>query len=288
MTGRKTVRLLFWALFMAVGVKGFAVTPVGSREYKLMLDPALFNGANPAAAISGFQDDLEAVVQYGIGRSVSGNFTLDKTRTVRFYDTMGSCLLYSNNLIFRERIEGSDREVTLKYRSFDRFVSSYQDMSGTEGDAETKFEEDISAPFSAKYSHSTTQGISAGKNLNRMDDPIGLYPGLETYPFDDTQSIYVVGNLTITEKVYKGFSVDLGNEDGAFSLTLWYNSTDLTTPLVAEISFKYEDNDEDYSENVVTRAQALFYDMQEMGFWLSANGLSKTAFVYTYNPAFCQ
>ena len=276
------------AFMFMTAINGFAATPVGSREYKLMLEPSNFNGSDPAPAVSAFWSALQQVIASGIGRSTSGTFTLDKSRTVRFYDTPGSCLLYNNKLIFRERVENGNREVTLKYRSFDRFVSGYQDMSGTENDAETKFEEDIAAPYIVKYSHSTTQGVSDSKNLNDMNDPIGLYPGIESYNFDDTLPIAVVGALTVEERVYKGTSVDLGSENGDFSLTLWYASGNLTTPLVAEISFKYKDADEEYSENVVTRAQSLFIDMQTMSTWLSANAVSKTAFVYGYNPSFCQ
>jgi len=281
-------KALAFMLLFAAAVNSFAVTPVASREYKLMLEPSNFNGTNPATAVSAFWNALQQVIASGIGRSTSGTFALDKSRTVRFYDTPGTCLLSNNKLIFRERVESGNREVTLKYRSFDRFVSSYQDMSGIGGDAETKFEEDLGAPYSVKYSHSTTQGISDSKNLNRMDDPIGLYPGLESYNFDDTLPIAVVGGLTVAERVYKGPSVDLGSENGAFSLTLWYAGGDLTAPLVAEISFKYKDAAEDYSENVVTRAQNLFLDMQTMTAWLAADAVSKTAFIYGYDPSFCR
>jgi len=285
----KTLTRLFRLLFLVlVSTNSFATPPVGSREYKLLLEPSLFNGSTPELAVSDFWTDLDQLIQASINRTTSGSFSLSKTRTVKFYDTASSCLLYNNKLVFREREENSVREVTLKYRSFDRYVSGYQDMSGTEADAVTKFEEDIATGYSIKYSHSTTQGISASKNLNKLDDPIRLYPGLLDYNFDDTQEISLVGGLSVLELVYKGTSVDLGSELGKFSLTLWYNSINLSAPAVAEISFKYKDASGYYSENVVTRAKKLFESMQTMNTWLATNSMTKTAFVYNYNPSFCQ
>lgn len=265
-----------------------ALTPVGSREYKLMLDPALFAGSSPATAVSQFWNDLEPLIENNLSRTATGTFALTKSRTVRFYDTPLTCVLNNHSYSFRERVENSAREVTLKFRSPDRYISQYEDLSGTETDASTKFEEDISAPFASKYSNSTTQGISDTKNLNKMDDPIRLYPGLLSYGFDDTEAIAIVGNLTVEESVYEGTEVDLGNENGAFSLTLWYKSGITTVPVIAEISFKHKDAAEDYSQNVVTRSKTLFELMQTMSGWLSPSSLTKTAYVYSYDPAFCQ
>lgn len=264
-----------------------AQTKVGSREYKLMLDASKFTGANPISAVFNYWNALNSKIATDLDRTTSGSFSLAKNRTVMMYDTVGSCLLYNNSLIFRERVENGDREVTLKFRSLDRYIAGHQDMSGTEADAETKFEQDLGAPYTSKFSHSTTQGISSSKNLNKLDDPIRLYPDIEKYNFNDETSIVKVGGLTIYEKVYKGTEVDLGNKDAGFALTLWYTSSTSTTPAVAEISFKYKDVNEDFSENVVTRAKKLFEIMQTLTTWNNPNSTTKTAFIYNYNPSFC-
>ncbi len=261
---------------------------VGSREYKLMLDASLFSGSTPENNVTQYWSDLDAVITTQLNRNSSGSFSLSKDRTVMVYDTQSSCLLKNNNLIFRERVENGNREVTLKYRSLDRYIAGHQDMSGTKSDAQTKFEQDLGVPYTSKFSHSTTQSISNSKNLNKLDDPIGLYPDLQKYNFDDTTPIVKVGGLTIYEKVYKGTSVDLGNKDGEFSLTLWYLTSTSTTPIIAEISFKYKDVNEDYSENVATRAKALFELMQTMTSWNDVNSTTKTAYIYNYNSSFCQ
>jgi len=282
------MKFLLSILAFSLVVANAAPTKVTSREYKLMLDASLFTGTNPLTAVTQYWSALGNLIDNDLERDRSGSFSLAKDRTVMVYDTAGSCLLYNNSLIFRERVEDGDREVTLKYRSLDRYKAGHQDMDGTSSDAETKFEQDLGAPYTSKFSHSTTQGISDSKNLNKLDDPIGLYPDhMEQYNFDPDTAIVKVGGLTIYEKVYKGTSVDLGNKDGEFSLTLWYTSSTSTTPAVAEISFKYKDADEDFTENVVTRAKKLFELMQTLSTWNNPNSTTKTAFIYNYNPSFC-
>jgi hypothetical protein len=282
------MKFLFSLLAFCLTMAHATPTKVGSREYKLMLDASKFTGSNPIVATSNYWSAIGALIDNNLSRDRSGSFSLAKDRTISIYDTAGTCLLYNNSLIFRERIENGDREVTLKYRSLDRYIVGYQDMDGIELNAETKFEEDIGAPYVSKFSHSTTQGISDGKNLNKLDDPINLYPNhMNQYNFDGDATIVQVGGVTIYEKVYRGTSVDLGSKAGEFSLTLWYTSSTSTTPVVAEVSFRYEDTDENFSENVVTRAKKLFELMQTLGAWNNPNSITKTAFIYSYNPSFC-
>ncbi|WP_353571812.1 hypothetical protein [Candidatus Albibeggiatoa sp. nov. BB20] len=287
----KQALFIFGLLIMSLSSNSFAIPDVGSREYKLMLNPRLFEGVDPTAAVTSYWGQLKSIIEAEpIGRDSRGSFSLDKLRTVKFYDTPTACTLKSKGYTFRERVENGEREVTLKYRAYDRFIAGYKDMQGEASrHPETKFEEDISAPFVSKYSHSTTQSIGDNKNLNKMDDPIGLYPSLEAYGFDPDMTISLVNNLVVTEKVYKGTSVDLGNLNAEFALTLWYDSEISSNPMIAEVSFKYKDANEDYSENVVARALQVFEAMQTMTSWTSSSSLTKTAFVFSYaTPNFCQ
>jgi hypothetical protein len=267
---------------------------VGSREYKILLDTSAFSGnaATRSSKVNSYWSILKNLIENeSIERNTSGNLSLEKSRTVIFYDVENSCDLYNAGYIFRERIDNGNREVTLKFRSSDRFIASKKNMAGTESGWESKFEEDLAVPFVSKYSFSTKQGIGNSKNLNKMDDPVGLYLGLESESFDETRDIEKVGDLTIKEYVYKNASVDLGALEGEFSLTLWYNELVSTTqPLVAEISFKYEDSNEGFSNKVVTRSKRLFTAMQQdatLASWNSLNSLTKTATIYQYNGSFC-
>ncbi|PHR81276.1 MAG: hypothetical protein COA59_15990 [Colwellia sp.] len=267
---------------------------VGSREYKILLNTSSFTGNSSVRAykVNNYWTVLKNVIENSsIERNTSGSLSLEKDRTVIFYDVEGSCDLFNADYIFRERIDNRNREVTLKYRSPDRFIATKKDMDGTKAGWKSKFEEDLAAPFISKYSFSTKQDIGNGKNLNKMDDAVGLYPGLEDENFDETLDIDKVGNLTINEYVYKNASVDLGALDSEFSLTLWYNeSVSTTQPIVAEISFKYEETNEAFTNNVVTRAKNLFAAMQQdtaLVIWNAQNSLTKTATVYQYDSSFC-
>ncbi len=287
----KKIKFFLSIFTTAFCINSYATPAVGSREYKLMLDPSLFMGATPHIPVNNYWNALSPLIEGGeINRNTTGTFTLDKQRLIKFYDTPLTCKLNAKGYIFREREENGLREVTLKYRHYDRFIAGHKNMQGeAHRNPITKFEEDISTPFTAKYSHSTTQEIGATKNLNKMNDPVGLYSGLTAYNFNLNDPIELVSNLTITELVYKGTFVDLGNLNAKFSLTLWYDNNTSTSPLVAEISFKYKDKNENYSENVVNRAAQVFEAMQTMTAWTSTSSLTKTAFVFAYtSPHFCQ
>ena len=97
-----------------------------------------------------------------------------------------------------------------------------------------------------------------------------------------------VSNLTVYEKTYKGALVDLGSKSGEFSLTLWYTSSTSTIPALAEVSFSYGDIDEQYTGKVASNAKLLLEKMQSMPTWPQPNGITKTAWVYAYQPGFCQ
>ncbi|MGK7882102.1 MAG: hypothetical protein AB4060_18675 [Crocosphaera sp.] len=260
---------------------------ITSREYKLILVPSNFNGSNPDDAVNDYWKELQLLVEgEPINRETKGFLTLAKNRTVKFYDTPGTCQLKNKDLVFRERVENGDREVVLKFRSPDRYIAGSLPITGDK----SKFEEDISKPFCSKFSYSAKKAISGTKNLNKMDDPVGLYPELKKYKFDLDEAIKEVNGLTVSEKVYEGGEVDLGNKDGEFGLTLWYDSPSSTEPKIAEISFKYKDktNKEDYSEKVASRAKKVFTAMQGMSNWVSDKSQTKTSFVYKYGTTpFC-
>ena len=180
-----------------------AGTVVTSREYKLILVPSNFNGSNPDDAVNDYWSELQLLVEgEPINIEMKGSLTLAKNRTVKFYDTPGTCQLKKKDLVFRDRVEYEMREVV----------------------------------------------------------------------------------------VYEGGEVDLGNKDGEFSLTLWYDSPSSTEPKIAEISFKYKDktNEEDYSETVASGAKKVFTAMQGMSNWVSDKSQTKTSYVYQYGTTpFC-
>ena len=267
---------------------------IGSREYKLLLNTRLFTGNEliRTSKVNDYWIALKRVIKEGALKSnTSGSLSLDKNRTISFYDVQGSCDLFNAGYSFRERVENDGRKVTLKFRSADQPIANAKDIRGKKSNAKSKFEEDITAPFISTYSSSTTQKIGKNKNLNKMDDPVGLFPGLKNEYFDESLAINKVSHLTVSEYVYKNATADLDSVDAEFSLTLWYNEAESKTQaIVAEISFKYKDDHSRFSDEVGTRAKALFIEMQtspQLINWNSPDSLSKTATIYQYDHDFC-
>ncbi|WP_053075769.1 hypothetical protein [Crocosphaera watsonii] len=115
-----------------------AGTVVTSREYKLILVPSNFNGSNPDDAVNDYWSELQLLVEgEPINIEMKGSLTLAKNRTVKFYDTPGTCQLKKKDLVFRERVENEKREVVLKFRSPDRYIAASLPISGDK----PKFEE---------------------------------------------------------------------------------------------------------------------------------------------------
>jgi hypothetical protein len=81
----------------------------------------------------------------------------------------------------------------------------------------------------------------------------------------------------------------VSDQSAKISVTLWYNGvpSGAQVPVVAEVSFKYEDSSVDYTQAVVKRAETAFYALQDLTSWVDPNSKTKTQFVYEYGEGFC-
>lgn len=290
--GLSSLSIISSLVIISLPMAAIANPDVTTREYKLLLNPTLFTSATEATKVSDYFSSFTSTVETAIARDVSGSLTLDKTRTVKFYDTAGSCLLDDLGYIFRDRIENSQSEVTLKFRSPDPYIADFEDLSASSNQAETKLEADIGSksgnPFNIVYGHSTTSPNT--RTINNFEDINVHFPGFDTnYAIADSTALSLVGNLSIYERVYDGGTIDLGSIDADVSVTLWYTSvpTGSQKPVVVEVSFKYEDASADYTKAVVNRAKQAFDAIQTLSSWNSTSSVTKTQFVYQYNPGFC-
>lgn len=263
-----------------------------SREYKLLLDPSHFSYTNQSATANRYLSDAKQAIGNAISRNVSGTWVLTKQRQVAFYDTPSSCQLRQLGYVFRDRVSAGHSEVTLKFRSPDRFIANFEDLSSANNQAETKLEADISmATDNAMriiYSHSTTTANT--RTLNDMADVNSHFSGFaDDYGLNDNLTLAKVGGLTINEYVFEGSVIDLGSIDASLELTLWYASAPSASqqPVIAEVSFKYKDPDSHYTAKVVQRAKLALEAMAQLNTWNSTNSVTKTAFVYTVDPMFC-
>ena len=271
-----------------------------SREYKIMLRANLFGGGERQLlkAASEFWQDFKGNI-YDSVIKIDG--TLEKAanrRIIEFYDT-DNHLLYKNYYIFRERcnIDTDEREVTLKFRHPDRYIS--QDRNMEAGNAtrnkrkdnankvKTKFEEDIKPPFLKLYSFSTTQKISDTKNLSQLKDVTRLYPHLyeRIDHYTEDEKIKIVGS-TIRELVITGARFQISKKptlNSECALIVWYNNdTDEEKPAAVEFSFRYGDKNENYTRNMAQRAYTVFQILQKkLTRWIDPKSETKTAYIYS-------
>jgi hypothetical protein len=264
---------------------------VTSREYKVVLKAARFGGPGDIlweAARSFWKSFSDSIAEIAI--DIDGELNKPrKERTISFYDTSGRHLR-SAHYICRERMEinSRDREVTLKFRHPDRYVSQDRNMAAArQEDGKIKFEEDIKIPFTTLYSFSTTQPISRDKTLNCLDDLVSLYPGIKKRlgPVRGDEAIGVVGKFVAREEVLRGAAFRIGRKpktDAECALIVWYvDARPEDKPVIVEFSFRYGAKNENYERDAALRAYGAFAAMKEsLADWLEAKTPTKTAFVY--------
>ncbi|BAP39036.1 hypothetical protein AS4_40960 [Acinetobacter guillouiae] len=271
----------------------WSVPQVTSREYKLLLQPDKFSYANESANVNSYMQQAKTVIAQQINRTVSGTMRLDKQRQIRFYDSPSSCLLNNMGYSFRERIESGASEVTLKFRSYDHYLSDFSDLSSSTAGAKTKLEDDITQTatqgFLVGSSKSTT--VANTRTINKFLDIHTHFPKFkETFAISDNQLLSPVGGLTIYERSYRGVSIDLGEFDAEVDMSLWYTQAPYAglKPTVVEVSFKYQDPNANYTNKVVQRAAISFSALKSLSNYNAPSSTqTKTQFVYQYQPNFC-
>jgi hypothetical protein len=287
--------MFYWMKIITISIAAIAGAPIGAhaandlltgKEYKVLLVPSKFD-TQPITAANQFLTDLKAKLQAtSFDRTISSKFSEDETRHVRFYDSPGTCRLKNLSYMFRTRSDGDDSEVTLKFRSSSQSVAASTSVSGSVSGAETKLEVDITPPFKQVFSHSTTEYLADSKDLNILDDVEDLFPATKSLDLPEKEPLSIVGNLDLTERTYDGPSSDLGEQDADFSLTLWYPNGALK-PAIAELSFKVKAPESDFTAKVDERSKLIFEAIQGMSQWISGGSLTKTEWVYQYQPSFC-
>ena len=298
---------------------------IDGREYKLLLKPRKFKKSkgDPSAALANafWTDHLKPIIRRHLdersGGKVrfKGEFDSAKVRNVRFWDTKGHALA-SCDLSLRQRGKASGshsaQEMTLKLRTSDLFICGLTALPGSQPDAKTKLEEDISplqvqrsgagrhvvADYSAtrsRFSRSTTQSIAPDAVPSTLAQACKLFPSLKQNlmrhdKWDGKRELDLKARLmpgpAIEELVFKGARVELGaGIRGEFALTLWYfekrrrvpEVSGRRVPDVSEISFKCE-IDGLMRLPVAQRAHSLFVAMQEeLADWANTEDSSKTA-----------
>jgi hypothetical protein len=264
---------------------------VVSREYKVMLRPKRFAGEAESLVTHGRTLWKDVAKQIGPATlDASGDLSRIKTtRLISFLDTPDH-RLDAAHYIFRDRraANGSKREVTLKFRHPDRFLAQARDMNaGSSGKAQTKFEEDIKAPFVSLYSFSTTVTIADSAKFATLGDVMQLFPDLADRidAADRHQPLTIVNDFTVREVVLDGAMTRIGktpNVTAEWALIAWYGQRrNDGHPLAVELSYRYGDENEDYGGGAARRAAEVFDVIQSrLKPWVDPKPRTKTAVAF--------
>lgn len=262
-----------------------------SREYKLVLKTDKFTGGEFILLKNAkiFWVSLNKLIQ-PVAKTEQGNLdTISLKREIRFYDTK-NFTLHNNNYIFRERknFSNDQKEVTLKFRHPDRYVSQDRNMKSRKiGKRKMKLEEDIKAPFIKLYSFSSGGLIAVEKQFKKIKDIAKLYPGLATQlnKYSEEEDIFLVHDSAILEIVITGSEIIICSDppvNAECALIIWYKSKHIESdPVIVEFSFRYGNKKEKYSQEVSQKAYDLFLSIQkEMKSWIDIKSTTKTGFIY--------
>jgi len=253
--------------------------PITSREYKVMLDHRMFADRKQAAA--NLCREIHACAKRLEDIECDGEFNETKKRELVFLDTRDETINL-NRFVFRQRTEQGRTEYTLKCRSPDRYVAAGADVRSPKGMKEEKLEEDIGAPFVARFSHSNTvKGPDKAPKTLKL--AAKLFPALGELERDgescsDELELRPVNALKAYERVMVGPTLRFDLTEAEVALILWSNGLE-GRPLVAEFSFRYKHKREDYGTKAVRLAMKFFDELQRLD-WCVPEGRTKTQYAY--------
>jgi hypothetical protein len=259
---------------------------ITSREYKLTLQHREFTAGT--TAVEGFWQELKGLTET-LEIATDGSLDTLEERSIQFLDTPDSSVR-SNGLLLRRRIDKDKKEFqyTLKCRSPDRYLAAGTDVRGAQGfDFKEKFEEDITSPFSSRFSHSATVTVpaqgSADNKFKTVGDAAKMFPGLGDMRRDGMRcpletALLPVNNLEVRERVFSGGDLLLDTEKAEAALIFWSIGQQKRL-VVAEFSFRYKNKQEDYGRGSARAAMQLFQAVQRVD-WFEPAGATKTEFLY--------
>ncbi len=261
---------------------------VSSREYKIMLNASLFLGDQDLLLRSTilFWRDFKRLIKNAVFDTDGDLDSIEPIRKVGFYDTT-SRSLNKNKYIFRLR-EHSDnhKQITLKYRHPDRFISQDRNMNSYKAELdEKKFEEDIKLPFKSLYSFSNTIDIQDDQKFHNIKNIEYLFPKVEKNIFENDDELILIGNFVARELVIKGADFQISEDpkmEAKCAIIVWYDEKgNHEEPVVAEFSFRYKDKKENFNVEMAQRSYETYMILQEkMIAWIDPEQITKTAYVF--------
>ncbi|RIK40284.1 MAG: hypothetical protein DCC55_15530 [Chloroflexi bacterium] len=258
--------------------------PITSREYKLMLDASRFEQRQNSVAT--FWTLVSHLATKQGGKVAEMQDEVEERRT--WYLDTPEQALHQRGYSLRIRRAGK-HQVTLKYRSSDRYLAAACDVSSTLA-GKTKFEEDV-LPQQSKFAHSNSVQSETMPALATVHQASLLFPGLQRLNIAGDTPLQRVGDFTAHEIVYRVGKIKFGGKPVVKAcLSFWYlDGISLAMPLAVEFSFDYDlpgsvqtgDGElEQFPLSVVAGATQLFRTLQKYAVWLDSSGSTKTDFAY--------
>jgi hypothetical protein len=274
--------------------------PIKSREYKMMLNVDRFNpridGCNRFIKLVSFliKEKFGGTITPQSGQLIPVKelvVTKEIHRKVSYLDTpdltlrqQGFSLRLRDNQLITPTSNPPDKklQLTLKYRSSDRYLSAAQDISGSS----PKLEEDIAPPFMSKFSHSGSIKENEFPPLQTIGQIVEFFPELSLLHIPANTPVEPINGF-IAHEVVLEYSIFKFEEQTKIepSLSFWYFLDDKDElPLVGEFSFAYKlastsDTELEKSPaSTVEKVFRLFNSLQNHPGWFNFNLLNKTAF----------
>ncbi|MDO1581812.1 hypothetical protein [Rhizobium oryzicola] len=266
-----------------------------SREYKMMLKADAFvgNEAESEAAVGRFWQAL-ANLPFDKGIAFGKAPRLDAKRDVLFLDTPEKALFLKHDLVFRlrrKRQADGAWDATLKFRLGDQLLAGAQTFRPRKAYApegrNVKFEEDVKAvittgraAFWALFSRSANTDVPDRDSLRKVSDLKTLYGRLPE-AIDDLQdhALSDVNDLEIVEHVYDSGKLTLSGQKVEAAVILWWSKHQVTAPIAAEFSYRFDLDDGEAPLETVESAWALLKKLPNVED-VDAGGPTKTAIVY--------
>lgn len=266
--------------------------PVTSREYKLMLNIGRFedraHGCEEFWRLVSFLAERQSK---SVGKvSIEDQNKKEERREVCYLDTLGLALRrggYALRLRREETAEPDERfKLTLKYRDSDRYAVAAKDLdavkAGPDRKVKNKFEEDVIPPFVSMFSQSTSIQQAEAVKMETVHDVMELFPGIAELEIPRQLAVGKVGDFTAYEVFKKVGKIRFG--DGPkikCALSFWYLWGERRgRPIVAEFSFDFDDDDEEFPIGTVRGASGLFASVQRQSGWIDFASTTKTAYAY--------
>lgn len=268
---------------------GTTELPLASREYKLMLSTTRFHHRQTAS------DEWMAVVRdvvVRLGGVLIPQEELDedveKRRRAWFLDTAVSGLGALGWTLRVRKEKDDDFNLTLKFRSPDRYVSAAQELGASPGhNTEAKFEEDVLPPFAIQYSNSNKiKKLKKEPAPATVEGAAQLFPVLGTLGIPGNTPLGKADDFEAREVVLQVGGFRFGDGPAIkMSQTFWYpagiDARENEYPLVAEFSFDFEAAGEGdrFPLATVSGADAVFRRVQAQAGWMDVSGTTKSALV---------